>query len=206
MTLRTSGFALLILGVLSGPAVPAAAADRVDFTGTWLLDEDRSDDPVSKMNETMDERQRLMHVSEGQGPMTGGGMPPPGAMGGGRDEGEPDREKIRERLEKLNERFAMMTVTHEGEKLIVRYADGHERVMITDGKKHYREAGIGDLETRTKWKSDGVLIVKATAENGRKITETWELAPGGGFLHIKVSMKGHGWQPPINFTRVYELE
>ena len=200
MMLRADAFAVLILcGVLSGPLASAASADRVDFTGSWQLDENLSEDPLAEMSHAMDEQRRAMEMAGDQGGMGGG-------MGSGpvRVDDTLERERMERRLDELGKRLEEMSVTHEGDKLIVRYADGHERILYTDGKKHYRESGIGDLETRTKWKGHREIVVKATLENGHKVTETWELGPDDGMLYVKTSMKGHGGEPTVDFKQVYK--
>jgi len=211
MMLRADAFAVLILcGVLSGPLASAASADRVDFTGSWQLDENLSEDPLAEMSHAMDEQRRAREMAGDQGGigggMTGGGTGTGGGMGSGpvRVDDTLERERMERRLDELGKRLEEMSVTHEGDKLIVRYADGHERILYTDGKKHYRESGIGDLDTRTKWKGHSEIVIKATLEDGRKVTETWELGPDDGLLHVKTSMKGHGGEPTVDFKQVYK--
>ena len=211
MMFRTGAFAVLILcGVLSGPMASAASADRVDFSGSWQLDKNLSEDPLAEMGDAMEERRRAMEMAGEQGGlgggMAGGGTGTGGGMGSGRVPVDDtlERERMERRLDELGKRLQEMSVTHEDDKLTVRYADGHERILFTDGKKHYRESGIGDLETRTKWKGNREIVVKATLEDGRKITETWELGPDGGSLHVKTSMKGRGGEPSFDFKRVYK--
>lgn len=210
MKLRAGAFAVLILcGALSGPMASAASADRVDFTGSWQLDENLSEDPLAEMSHVMDEQRRAREAAGDQGGMGGGvvsGTATGGGMGGGPVPVDDTlgRERMERRLEELGKRFEAMSVAHEGDKLTVRYADGQERILYTDGKKHYRESGIGDLETRTKWKGNREIVVKATLEDGRKITETWQLGPDDGFLYVKISMKGHGGVPSFDFKQVYK--
>ena len=70
--LRTLGLALpiLMLGVLLASA--SLAAEQPDFSGTWKLNQELSENPRDKMMEGM---------SKGRGGMGGGGMA--GGMGGG---------------------------------------------------------------------------------------------------------------------------
>jgi len=206
---RACAFAVLVLcGVLPGPMASAASADRVDFSGSWQLDKNLSEDPLSEMSHAMEEQRRAMEMAadQGGGGVAGGGMGTAGGMGSGpvRVDDTLERERMERRLDELGKRLEEMSVTHEGDKLTVRYADGHERILYTDGKKHYRESGIGDLETRTKWKGHREIVVKATLENGHKVTETWELGPDDGMLYVKTSMKGQGWEPTFGFKQVYK--
>jgi hypothetical protein len=68
-----------------------------------------------------------------------------------------------------------------------------------------REDGRGDVETKTEWKKDGRLVVKATTERGRKIKEIFNYAPGESRLYVTHEMRGDGRMPEIEFQRVYDL-
>ncbi len=200
--------AIVLVGASSELPAPAASADRPDFSGTWELNEEFSDDPYEKMQEAMAERMR-----------SGGGRPPMGGgMGGGRGGGGrgggggmggpggsmPDREAMQRRMQEIGERVKTMAVEHDETTLTVVYADGEERKLFLDGKKHYRETGRGDLQTKSKWSGDREITVKATAEDGRRVIEKWELAAEGGLLEVTVMIGGDGRRPGFTLKRVYQ--
>ena len=116
----------------------------------------------------------------------------------------PDREAMQRRMQEIGERVKTMAVEHDETTLTVVYADGEQRKLYLDGKKHYRETGRGDLETKSKWSGNREITVKATAENGRQFVEKWELAAEGGLLEVTVRIGGDGRRPGFSFKRVYQ--
>ena len=64
--------------------------------------------------------------------------------------------------------------------------------------------GLGDLETTTRWKSDGRLVVKAKTERGTEIVETYEMDPYNPRLQVTIETEG-GRGPGFSYRRVYDF-
>jgi len=201
--LALSAMTLLYCGLLL-PAVAGEGAEPPDFSGSWQLNDDLSESPWEKMQAMMSERQAGAGAMGGRGGGTGGGGKGGGGMGGGGGGDRPDPEELRRRMQELGSAVRTLQVARDGEQMSVLYADGRERLLITDGKKHKREVPRGDLETQTKWQKDGKLLVKAKTERGRKIKEIWSISPDYMQLFVTVHMKGDGGRPDMEFTRVYD--
>ena len=187
------------------------AGDRPDFSGTWQLNEQLSDDPVKVMRDEMQRRMAAARIGGMGGPGGGmsdggmggrGGMGGPGGDGGGKGGGDPTA--AAERMERLNRGAEKIEIAQRETEIRIHYADGRERLLVPDGKKHLRESGIGDLQTKTKWKDDEKLVVKSTTEQRHLITEVYEYSPHGTRLHVTVSVDGKDGGPSFRFRRVYE--
>jgi hypothetical protein len=196
--------------LLAGLPVCAESGEAPDLSGSWELNERLSENPRDKMRETMQQR--------GGGPpggMGGGGRG--GGMGGGGRGGGPDGgidpETMRRRGQELEQAARSMTIIQADPELTIIqadpeltivYADGRERRLYADGREHRREGGTGEVETKTKWKKDGRLVVRSTTERGQEIKETFRHAPGESRLYVTTEVKGDGRMPGIEFERVYD--
>lgn len=214
--------AIVVGGVSLGLPALAASADHPDFSGTWELNEELSDNPREKMQEAME--QRMAPPMGGSGGGMGGGSMGGGGSGGGMGgagkggggarggaggmggpgDGMPDREEMQRRMRQIGERVRVMKIEHGEAGMIVVYADGNERTLHLDGKKHYRETGRGDLEIKSKWSGDREITVKAKTEDGRRVSEKWELAAEGGLLEVTVKIDGDSRRPSFDLKRVYQ--
>jgi hypothetical protein len=194
----------VIVGGLLLLTAAGLAGDRPDFSGTWQLNRQLSDDPAKILRQEM-ERRRAAGTMGGAGARGGSMGGRAGSMGGPGGVGSPeDPLAAAERLERVNRGAETIVIEQRGQEIRIRYADGRDRLLVTDGKKHLRESGIGDLQTKAKWKGGDKLLVKSKTEQGRQITETYEYSPHGTRLHVKVTVDGIGDGPSLRFERVYE--
>jgi hypothetical protein len=189
-------------------ALAAGAADSAgqpDFSGSWRINQFMSEDPMEKMRESMQERMRSAGMGSkgggmgGMGGGSGGGMGRGGGMGskGGGMGGRPDPEAMQQRIRDLNLSADHIEIMHEEPLLTIRYADGRERRLYTDGREQ-------QADTKVKWKKRGKLVVNSTTELGRHITERYELAMEGRQLLLVTSIDGDDRAPSFKFTRVYD--
>lgn len=201
LALRAVPSAVLSLLVLSGPGF---STDLPDLGGVWTLNEELSENPREKIFEMMKSRGGGGGGGKGGGGMGGGGRGGGGMGGSGGD--MPDPEEMRRRIQELGDSVRTVEIIQEGPWITMRYADGRERKLQADGKKHLREGGIGDVETQAKWKNDGRLVVKLTTEQGRKIKETYRLGTGGVRMYVDVEIEGDGRAMQLKFRRVYDWQ
>jgi len=204
--------AIAIVGGLLLLTAASLAGDRPDFSGTWQLNEQLSDDPIEVMRAEMQRRRasETMGSMGGRGSgMSGGGMGSSGMGGGGRGGGgaagqREDPMAAAERLERMNRGAEKLEITQQGSEMRIRYADGRERLFVADGKKHLRESGVGDLQIKAKWKGDAKLVVRSTTEQRHEITEVYEFSPHRTRLHVTISVEGKSGGSSFRFKRVYE--
>jgi hypothetical protein len=136
--------------------------------------------------------------SKGGGMGRGGGMGSKGSKMGdmpGGMAGRPDPEAMQQRMRDLNLSADHIEIMHEEPLITIRYADGRERLLYTDGREQ-------QADTKVKWKKRGKLVVKSTTELGRNITERYELAMEGRQLLLVTSVDGDDRAPSFKFTRV----
>jgi hypothetical protein len=182
---RILGLALpfLTLGVLL--AVASLAAEQPDFSGTWKLNQELSENPREKMAESM---------SKGRGGAGGG------RGGGGRGGG---REGMEERLGEREARIQQIVIDHEDPTFRIRLADDSENIFYTDGRMtEDLEAGL--LEARANWKKGKRIDIERDSPQGGTITETYELSADGSQLHVKTKIEASGRMPKMTFQRVYD--
>jgi hypothetical protein len=191
----------------------AFAATRPDFSGTWRINDDLSENPRDMIEEARPDGPPRggfggpPAVGIGGLPRGGPGAGPPGGPYGG-VEGPGSREerrtRMRERLHEIEQGTRLLRITHQDPRFTIRYANDVERVLYTDG----RDLGFafaGDLwEARAKWKKGRKIVLKSKSSRGRKITETYEFSEDGRRLHLTTKMAGDGRLPPIEFRRVYD--
>ncbi len=195
---------MVVLCLLPGGIL--ASEERPDFTGSWVLNEELSENPRDKM------RQSMGGGRSGGGGMGGGGRGGGSGMGGGGRGGGSgmggggrggsmggsgmggDREAMRQRFADAAAKAARLEIT-QGEELSILYADGSLRVVPVDGE-------AGDIKSH--WKGDR-LVVELKGDGGRQIKETLQLAEDGARLHVTTRMSGDLNRPTISFLRVYDM-
>jgi hypothetical protein len=194
--LRTLGLALpfLTLGVLL--AVASLAAEQPDFSGTWKLNPELSENPREKMAESMSKGRGGEGGGRGAGGMGGGMRGGGGGRGGG-------REGMQERLGEREARIQQIVIDHEDPTFRIRFADDSENVFYTDGRMtEDLEAGL--LEARASWKKGKRIEIERDSPQGGAITEKYELSDDGSQLFVKTKMGGNGRMPKVSFERVYD--
>lgn len=194
------------------------ASARPDFSGTWRLNEDLSEDPRTKMQEAGGGRGgrrggtgrgggggegggeggggfggRGMGGGGGRGGMGGGG----GRRGGG-GSGEGGDGAMH-----MGENYAaqkVLTISHKDPQLVVTDLNGRARTFFTDSRKTEEERSEGTAKIQAKWSDRSIVVVTKVGE--REITETYDRAADGArlFLTTKVA----GGRAPFSFRRVYE--
>jgi len=198
------GLALPILtcGVLLASA--SLAAEQPDFSGTWKLNPELSENPRDKMTEGVSKGGRgggMGGGKQGGGGMGGGGRG--GGMQGGEGGRGGGREGMQERFREREERIQQITIVHEDPSLQFMYGDGSEHVFYTDGRMtEDLEAGL--LEARASWKKGKRIEIERDSPQGGLVTEKYELSEDRSQLFVKTKMEGNGRSPKITFQRVYD--
>ncbi len=130
MTSRTPtlGVVGILVLLVSIPGDVGAGREVPDFSGSWQLNEELSEDPRSKM------RQRRES--------TGGGLGS-GRGGMGRGSGMGDPEAMRDRMRRMEQGSKTLTILHVEPQMTIRTADDRERGLHTDGRKQGRTGGGG---------------------------------------------------------------
>jgi hypothetical protein len=219
---------LLLLAPAAPIAAGAAPSERPNFSGAWKLNVDASDNPREKMHEAMHGRGGPGGGFGGRGGYGrggggggpgggGGGMGGPGGSRGrggyGRGGGDADGggRPSEDTLHALDEELAHLTIVHVDPQLTIRYGDGRERVLWTDG----RDPGPPDpsvelpvaapLLARASWDRQK-LTVHGESPRGGKVTEVYELVADGKRLFVDVTTAGNGRMPKMTIRRVYDVD
>jgi hypothetical protein len=179
---------------------------RPDFSGTWRLNTDLSEDPREKAREARGGGGRGGGGFGGRGGMGGGGGR--GGMGGGmggggRRGGGDSGERNGEGADRLGETLAaqrVLTIAHKDPEIVVRDLNGRSRTFFTDARKVEEERAEGTAKVQAKWKDRSVVVV--TRIDKRETTETFERAMDGSRLFL--TTKVEGGRGTFSFRRVYD--
>jgi len=196
-----SALPMLLIGSLQTDT--SSAAERPDFSGSWRLNEELSENPRDKMEE-------MGGGGRGRGGMGGGSSG--GGMGGGDRQGGGgpggrgggSREDMQARFQARIERIETLEILHQDPEMVIGFADGSNRTIYTDGQATPDDLEAGVFEGKGKWKNNSQVIFKAESANGGKATEIYELDEAGDMLLVTTKVEGDGRRPGISFKRVYE--
>ncbi|UCC74692.1 MAG: hypothetical protein JSV86_09120 [Gemmatimonadota bacterium] len=179
----------LALMLLALQVLPASAVqvDRPNLSGSWVLNEEESDNPREQM--------RPASGSGMQGRQGGGmrGRPPGGDPRG-------DREQMRRLMEGphafkiLQDDSTVTIVTEDGMRLVL-FPDGQEREDLVEG--------LGATKLTADWQG-GKLVVARKSDSGPEATQSYELSDDGGQLVVRVRIEHPQMPRPIEFRRVYD--
>ncbi len=197
MQLTTSrkclGIVLVPLAFAFGPALTACndvmgseqelaaslvAGEQPNFSGTWNLNEEESD-------------QRPVRRRRGGG----GDSQSDGGRRGQRRRGSGDGSGG---LRGAN----TFVITQDASTVTFAVGD-RSRTLYTDGRVITREGERGSLEVRAFWQDDA-LVVERTFDNGRQITQTYALSEDGQQLYVTIRIEGDQLPQPVEFRRVYD--
>ena len=223
-----------ILTLLLSPVVAGAATEKPDFSGTWELNVELSENPQQQVQEMMENRRRQAGVSSG-GAGGAGGAPTGGGGGGGGGGGQVGRGTPSEGgggrgtggagggfggggtpdgmmglLQGVSQGVQKLKIDHQEPEILIEDANGNLRSIFTDGRSIERpEESGGKTKVKTKWKKDRV-VVKVTFPTSGGVIPTIELTyeldgPDRLIVTSQVSASGPGRPtPPLSVERVYD--
>lgn len=203
MSIRKTGFALTLLAALSAASLVDAEGAQPDFSGSWELNEERSDDADEKAKEA-----RRTAVDPGSGSTRGGygRRLPPGATP--RDtESEGERRSWLSLLSGYREAVRILRIDHAEPELRITSAmpgSAIAQTVYTD-KRSFERPGSGEGNAaEASWQRGGRLLVELETPDGRAIRETWELVAEGARLLITAKLEGGRLLPDVSYQRVYD--
>jgi hypothetical protein len=186
------GLITLVVLLLFVPGLVAAGDEHPDFSGTWLLNEELSDDAREKIREAIVARRQQGMGEPGRGR--------PGGPGGGRG-GWSRMGEMRDRMRKMEEGIQRLTIAQSASELTIRNAIDREFAILTDGSKRTREGAFGSVETHAKWKKRSLVIIDEP-EQGARVTRTYFYRRNDPHLYVMVKVEGRG--PVFEYQRVYD--
>lgn len=198
------GLALLLPFALLYPVL--AESTRGNVTGAWRLVRGASDLGGSGVPD---------EGGPSGGPPPGpGGRPPGGGIGGpgGFGRGEPggvSHEDMKDRMERvraLMEPVERLTITQDGDRVLIVDGEGRSERIVPDAKKEKHLVGNVQAEMKSSW-DDGRLVSEIALGRGMDFTRTIgvEEADGVRRLTITLASRGGGDHGRRPCRRVYEL-
>lgn len=178
----------VLLGVGPGWTAGSPGASRLVqeaglvLAGTWVLNDELSDDPRAGRGGRADDEARRRGGRPGFGGGPDGFGRNPGGFGGrggrggrlgGRGGGRPDPEQaagMREAVLDLMTAPRRMTIAGNAEEVVLTYNDGRVVRLIPDGREHAGLAGTRARVTRTTRWRDATLETDIELQAGRALS------------------------------------
>ena len=194
--LTTAAVVGVVLGAGSGWTAASARTARpvqeaaLPLAGTWVLNDELSDDPRAGRAERPDDDARRRGGRPGFGGRPGGSGPGPGGFGGrggrfgGRGGARPDPEqaaRLREALGQIMAAARRLTIAGDAEEVRLTYEDGRVVRLIPDGREHAGLAGTrGRLTRTTRWRGEKLETeIELQARRSVNVRQTYEVRAGG---------------------------
>jgi len=181
---------LAILTVLGLAAFPGAGradskARPGDFSGTWALDEGKSEDPFAKL------RGDAPSGAGGDRAQEGGSKGRGGSSSGARSTGEDAPAELLEDERRI-------VVRDEGGKVKIIHGQGRQRVLYLDGDE--RELDDGDGPAKVKAKRKGDTITVSIKSRDRDLHVIWELLSDPRRVLVTTKVSG---RTSFTYKRLY---
>lgn len=185
---------------------------RDTMVGAWRLNSDQSDDAQKKLQQARQNNNGGGGYG-GNGPWggggrMGGGVPFPGGGGGygggrggmGGGQGNENRQQMQELLNPPES----LTIARKDPEFDVTDDQGHKSAFFTDGRKLQKSNDPNSQEFAAHWDGDR-LVSEENGARGRKITRSFELAPGGSQLYETVTVPVGRSGTPVDIRYVYDI-
>lgn len=172
----------------STPGSNDTTGHRPDFSGTWTLNPQRSDDAKDLIASTQSPRAASMTRP--------GGAPPRPRGGTRRGPGSGDAN--------LGILLAdVLTIVQQGDLLRIEFTEGQSRTIYTDGRGTSVSA-IADSShvlTIASWE-DAALVVETNSSEGPRLVRRYRLATGGQQLEISTRF---GWKSGAELSVINQV-
>jgi hypothetical protein len=187
-----------------------------NITGTWLFNQELSDDVQKKIKEQMksarSERDKPDSVSGATSKNGGNGS---GSRGRPSEAGQHDRPDKKAGRESMQQELAKtllfakeFQITQHEPEIIMTFPDSEQRIIHTDGRgititaSGYTSNPMGPYIAG--WDEDNQLTIETTTSSGMMIEELITLSSDGSQLHARVNFKLPKLDNPIETIRVYD--
>jgi hypothetical protein len=205
----------------ASPAPAAAATDHPSYSGRWLFNKDKSDDPREKMREARGGQGSGGYGGGGGGGYHGGGHHGGGYGGGGGgwggggggyggghrgggsgSGGSGEQGGDRSGNASRSSFFEVptdMTITQTETEIAILDKEGTLRTLHPDGKQYKDDSGN---QVKCQWQN-GHLVVETQRPQGSKFTETYDVGGAEKQLVVTLSFQGQS-SGPVTIRRVYD--
>lgn len=175
------GMCALICMALAYASRGDAMNGQPNFTGTWRLNRELSDNPQEKLKEAIGKR--------------GGAL---GRMMGGR--------AAQDRMKNIEGMAEVFKIVHNDPEIQVTGNNNVTRRLFTDGRKVSVTAPNGEsVEITARWQGSQ-LVVETQRANGGKLTQTYSLDQDGGQMVVLMQIADQRLGRPIELRFVYDAE
>jgi hypothetical protein len=170
---------LAFAGAVQADPQTGKAAERPNFSGTWRLNRELSDKPEEKLKESIGQkggiRGRIISGRIGQGQMK-------------------EKAAIAE----------VLKIEHNDPEIQVTRDNNRSLRLFTDGRKVEVKTPRGEsAETTARWQGSQLVVVGQGA-NGRTLTQTYTMDPGGQRIKVVMRIADQRLERPIEFRLVYD--
>lgn len=183
--IKIVSLALLVMPV----ALQAEAVSPAMFNGTWVLNEELSDDTDRQVEKAIKQA---------------GGKASTRKKGKGRYKGGPKEQALYDHMA-YDE---VLRITLEPPAVRFVYQEGFERVFYTDGRPRSANATGPRTGGRRDYSfaalAGNTLYVEARPQDGGQTTESYTLSSKGMRLRVTLNLQPLSFLHPIEIVRIYE--
>jgi hypothetical protein len=185
--------ALLAAVLLALPAWARAAAP--DFSGTWLLDHQRSDDAQARVEK-----------AAGPGQVKEGGASGLTWLPELNTRSEVERVELRDWLLAVVSQLERLEVQQSASEIKLYHGDEIVRIFYF-GRESVRNDGRGrKLRGRTRWQGEQLVLEEEGEKDGAKVVEIMTLVPSVGQLLHVVRLENKLLKQPLELKLVYQRD
>jgi hypothetical protein len=211
--ITVAGLVMLIGG--ASPRAQPPSGDKPNFTGSWVLDQDLSDNPQQVGFPSSNSGQTSPRSGGGgRRGGSGGGFGGRGGFGGGVFGGgsgggrqqpqmsQDERNKIEELTNEVKNPSSSLLISQDASSLIITDSHGRERVFQTNGKKDPHQYDSGTIDSQTKWDGNR-LVTEYDLGSGRTLRYTYSIVANTKQLLEQVEFVGQA-RTSAPIKRVYD--
>ncbi len=107
-------------------------------------------------------------------------------------------------MREMFEAAETLIIAHNDPELSITDNTGRARALYTDGRKAEQQTPRGEtIKVTARWQADR-LVIERESGRGRKMSETYELAPDGRQLVVTKRIENQRFPEPIIIRYVYD--
>ena len=196
----------IVTGAQSGTQGTAPADTHPDFSGTWSLDTNLSDD-LSRVDfgggQESDRRTGRGGGSGGGRRGSRGGF---GAPGSGDTSTRLEKSRLEDLINELKKGFALLVVSHHEPTFVINDGLDFTQFFRTNGVMDEHPFSSGPITSTTRWEGSR-LVTEYALSSRQKLTCTYTVLPATKQMVLRVRLDAGTWQPPARELKlVYNLK
>lgn len=198
----------LLAAVILASAHPAPAQEETvtNLSGTWVFNEQKSDDIAQVMRQARGDRPGGGQHSGGRG----GGGGKRGGRGGGQHPGNrapdqaPDQEEFQKRALQAKREYEHLEIFHEGQEFDLTNGLDITQTYFTDGRAMSVWTQQGEMSASATWQGPVLVMEWRPSDKAPGRTRKFQLSEDGNTLTVTEERRLPGQDKPVKLRLVYD--